>query len=76
MEGRPTAVASPWIELNGSRRAWIEGQTVAGLLDELGIDPRIVAVECNGALVRRPDFAGRALGPGDRVEIVRFVQGG
>jgi thiamine biosynthesis protein ThiS len=33
-------------------------------------------VERNGDLVPRARFAGTALAAGDRIEVVRFVQGG
>jgi thiamine biosynthesis protein ThiS len=42
----------------------------------LGVDPRAVAVELNGKILQRADFAGTELGEGDLVEIVRMVGGG
>lgn len=53
-----------------------EGATVADLVSSLGSDPRSVAVERNGDLVPRAQFAGTPLAAGDRIEVVRFVQGG
>jgi sulfur carrier protein len=52
--------------------------TVAELLAERGIDPstRFLAVAVNGAVVRRAEWAETPLAPGDRVEIVRPLQGG
>ncbi len=35
-----------------------------------------VAIALNGAVVRRKDWAATTLGEGDRVEIVRAMQGG
>jgi sulfur carrier protein len=35
-----------------------------------------VAVAVNDQVVRRPDWAVRRLAPGDRVEVVRAIQGG
>ncbi len=52
------------------------GSTVADLVSGLGSDPRTVAVERNGDLVPRARFAGTPLAAGDRIEVVRFVQGG
>jgi thiamine biosynthesis protein ThiS len=62
--------------LNGEPHQVPEGATVADLVTGLGSDPRTVAVERNGDLVPRARFAGTALAAGDRIEVVRFVQGG
>jgi sulfur carrier protein len=52
--------------------------TVAELLAERGIDPRarFLAVAVNGAVVRRTEWPGATLSPGDEIEIVRPLQGG
>jgi sulfur carrier protein len=52
--------------------------TVAELLAERGIDPaaRFLAVAVNGAVIRRAEWSGARLSPGDQVEIVRPLQGG
>jgi len=62
--------------VNGEPHQVPEGATVADLVSGLGSDPRSVAVERNGDLVPRARFAGTALAAGDRIEVVRFVQGG
>lgn len=64
------------ITLNGQARQVAAGSTVLDLLAELGRDPRTVAVERNGEIVRRPAYAATGLAAGDRVEVVGFVQGG
>lgn len=64
------------IVLNGEPHPLPAGATVLDLLTGLGRDPRTVAVERNGAIVRRPEYAATALAPGDRIEVVHFVQGG
>ena len=46
------------------------------LLNELGIDPRRVAVEHNLVVVKRDAFDRTTVGEGDAVEIVNFVGGG
>ncbi|HEU0156713.1 MAG TPA: sulfur carrier protein ThiS [Stellaceae bacterium] len=45
---------------------------------ERGIDPqaRFLAVAVNGRVVRRAEWPGAALSPGDKIEIVRPLQGG
>ena len=50
--------------------------TVAGLLDELGITPGGVAVEVNLKVVKREEYGNTPLKDSDSVEIVNFVGGG
>ena len=64
------------ILLNGEARRLSAGATVLDLLAGLGRDPRTVAVERNGEIVRRPDYGATVLAAGDRLEVVHFVQGG
>jgi len=64
------------IVLNGEPHRLPAGATVLDLVAGLGRDPRTVAVERNGAIVRRPDYGSTVLTPGDRLEVVHFVQGG
>lgn len=45
-------------------------------LERAGLLPRSVVVELNGEAVAPSEFAGKALGDGDRLEIVRIVAGG
>jgi len=49
---------------------------VAGLLAELGLDPRAVVVELNEKIVRRDAIEQTPVNDGDRIEILRFVGGG
>ncbi len=69
-------MASIHIELNGESVELPAGQTVSGLLVRLGRDPRTVAVEHNGEILKRDRYPEVALSAGDRLEIVHFVQGG
>ena len=62
--------------VNGEPRPLPEPPSVAGALAALGLAARPVAVEVNGALIRRAEHAEARLAPGDRVEIVSFVGGG
>jgi thiamine biosynthesis protein ThiS len=64
------------IILNGEARAAEAGLSVEGLLRELGIDSRKVAVERNLEIVPKSAFATTALQDGDRLEIVHFIGGG
>lgn len=64
-----------FITLNGER-AETRADTLAGLLEELGITPGRVAVELNLKVVKRDLLAEATLTEGDRVEVVNFVGGG
>lgn len=72
-----TREATLTIQLNGEQRSMPEGTSVAGLLAELRLDPRLVVVERNREILRdRTTLSGIALAAGDQVEIVHFVGGG
>jgi thiamine biosynthesis protein ThiS len=64
------------IVVNGEPRETAEGQTVLGLLGELGLDPARVAVEMDRRIVRQPEWSGAILRTGSTLEIVQFVGGG
>ena len=67
------------LRVNGQERELASsgsGATVLDLLASLDQHPKTVAVEVNRELVPRARFGETALRDGDRVEIVRFVQGG
>jgi sulfur carrier protein len=64
------------VVLNGEPHRLPEGSTLLDLLAGLGRDPRAVAVERNGEIVRRGDYGETVIGAGDRLEVVHFVQGG
>jgi len=71
-----TTRAALALRVNGEERTVAAGARVTDLLAELGLDPRAVAVERNGEVLRRAALAEVELAAGDRLEIVRFVQGG
>jgi len=64
------------IVCNGQSRDVPHGATVAALLAELQLSPRMVAVEINLELVPRATHDQRTLAAGDRMEIVSLVGGG
>ena len=73
---RGTVPAVPTIVLNGESRPTTEGQTVAQLLHELGLDSRQVAVERNREVIPRAEHGQTVLADGDQLEVVTFVGGG
>jgi thiamine biosynthesis protein ThiS len=64
------------LTVNGEIRDEVKAADVAGLIAELGLDGRKVAVERNLAIVPRSLYADTALADGDRIEIVHFIGGG
>ncbi len=64
------------IQLNGDPTTLPGPMTVQQLLDHLGVDARLVAVECNRVVVRRAKYAETAIPEGAEIEIVAFVGGG
>ena len=64
------------ITVNGEAREVPAGTTLGGLVRLLALAPERLAVELNYEVVRRDEWERRALGEGDRVEIVHFVGGG
>ena len=68
--------ASINIVINGQARTVDEGTTVSGLIGELGLAGRPVAVERNREVVPRAVHASTVLAAGDRLEVVTFVGGG
>lgn len=64
------------LTINGDARNIPAPSTLSDLLTHLELDPRMVVVELNGAIVRRPRLAEVSLKTGDLVELVHFVGGG
>ena len=64
------------VVINGQSRVVSQGTTVAGLIGELGLTGKPVAVERNREVVPRAQHATTVLIPGDRLEVVTFVGGG
>jgi thiamine biosynthesis protein ThiS len=64
------------LTVNGETRELVRARDVAGLIAELGLDGRKVAVERNLEIVPRSRHAATPLAEGDRIEIVHFIGGG
>ena len=64
------------IRLNGDPHELASPLTVTELLEQLGIDPRRVAVEHNLTILKRDRYPSTTIAEGDQVEIVNFVGGG
>ncbi|HEX6463194.1 MAG TPA: sulfur carrier protein ThiS [Vicinamibacterales bacterium] len=64
------------IMLNGDPYTVEPPMTIAGLLAQLDIDPRRVAVERNFLIIKRDHYVTTSIAEGDEIEIVNFVGGG
>jgi sulfur carrier protein len=64
------------LTVNGKPREAPDDATILTFLEANEIDPRIVAVERNGEIVKRDQWGMVQLGEGDTLEIVRMVGGG
>jgi len=63
------------IMVNGEPRVFA-GTTVADLLRDLGLHPRLIVVEHNRSILDREHFETTAVRNGDVFELVHFVGGG
>lgn len=64
------------VTINGEAREIEHGTTVAGLLTDLGLHPRLIVVEHNREILDRSMFDATEVRAGDSVELVHFVGGG
>ncbi|MDB1089889.1 sulfur carrier protein ThiS [Streptomyces sp. ACA25] len=64
------------LSVNGEPREVAPGTTLDALIAGLTAAPSGVAAAVNEAVVPRGRWAGTALRPGDRVEVLTAVQGG
>lgn len=64
------------IEVNGAPCSVPQGQTLHGLLEQLGLDGQGMALAVNRQVVPRQQWLHRRLQQQDRVDIVRAIGGG
>ncbi len=64
------------VRINGEGREVPAGLAVDALLAHLGLHPRMVVVEHNGAILRRESIDHAPVNDGDAFELVHFVGGG
>jgi thiamine biosynthesis protein ThiS len=63
------------IKVNGEDKD-IERTTIAGIFQELEINPRGMLVHANGTVVHWTKYDSFQIHENDRVEIIRFIGGG
>ena len=63
-------------QVNGESRFCSPHTTLPQFLTQLGLNPRLVAVEYNGEILHRQRWEQTEIQAGDRLEIVTIVGGG
>lgn len=64
------------LQVNGEARHCQSFTRLPDFLEQLGLNPRLVAVEYNGEILHRQFWQETELKSGDRLEIVTIVGGG
>lgn len=64
------------LQVNGETRTCSSQCRLPDLLQQLGFNPRLVAVEYNGEILHRQFWPETQVQEGDRLEIVTIVGGG
>lgn len=70
---QPTTIT---LQVNGETHDFPSPINLPELLTHLGLNPRLIAVEYNGEILHRQNWADTQLKNGDRLEIVTIVGGG
>ena len=64
------------LQVNGEPQTCLPKTLLPQLLEQLGLNPRLVAVEYNGEILHRQFWSGTEIHEGDKLEIVTIVGGG
>ena len=64
------------IQVNGESVNCSPDLKLPTLLTQMGLNPRLLAVEYNGEILHRQYWDNQEIQPGDRLEIVTIVGGG
>jgi sulfur carrier protein len=64
------------ILVNGESQTYPTGLRLPHLLEQLHLNPRLIAIEYNGEILHRQFWERQAVNNGDRLEIVTIVGGG
>jgi sulfur carrier protein len=69
-------IAQITLQVNGETRTCPPQTPLPALLEQLGLNPRLLAVEYNGEILHRQFWEQTRIQEGDRLEIVTIVGGG
>jgi sulfur carrier protein len=64
------------LQVNGESQTYPIGTSLPHLLTQIGLNPRLVAVEYNGEILPRQFWDATTVQTGDRLEIVTIIGGG
>lgn len=64
------------LQVNGEACTCSPSTPLPQLLEQLGLNPRLIAVEYNGEILHRQFWSDTEIQEGDRLEIVTIVGGG
>jgi sulfur carrier protein len=64
------------LQVNGETRSCLAQTPIPKLLQQLGYNPRLVAVEYNGEILHHQFWLDTKVEDGDRLEVVTIVGGG
>jgi sulfur carrier protein len=72
------SIPSPvlWLQVNGESQSCPPQTLLPNFLQQLGLNPRLVAVEYNGEILHRQFWDDTYMQEGDRLEVVTIVGGG
>ena len=71
-----TSLNQTELQVNGESKTCALGTKLPDFLTEVGLNPKLVAVEYNGEILARALWEKTVLQSGDRLEIVTIVGGG
>ncbi|MEL6815310.1 MAG: sulfur carrier protein ThiS [Cyanobacteria bacterium J06598_3] len=64
------------LQVNGDAKTCLVGTLLPDFLVQVGLNPKLIAVEYNGEILTRSLWASTTLQANDRLEIVTIVGGG
>jgi sulfur carrier protein len=64
------------IEVNGQPHTCTQETPLLELIEQIGFNPRLIAIEYNGEILHRQYWSQTVIKPGDRLEVVTIVGGG
>lgn len=64
------------IIVNGEKTTCDERISIENWVEQMGYDKKKIAIEVNGEIVPKAEYASYTLGPADKLEVVTFVGGG
>ncbi|MAA75458.1 MAG: thiamine biosynthesis protein ThiS [Salinisphaeraceae bacterium] len=64
------------LHINGEEQSFDRSLSVLDLVERLGLHKRRLAIELNGDILPRAEYAQTTLADGDRLEIVHAIGGG